>query len=126
MIIRTMLIILTICSVATATDSLEAPDTTACAPPANAVEVVADSLFGIYEKGISPTETHECPMSPSCSAFAKRAIRQVGVLKGLLLTADRLLRDNRFAQNYYSRNKDGKLIDPVERYTQWKKPSRPY
>lgn len=102
------------------------PDTSRTEPSSNLIKALVRNLFTVYEKGITVTETHNCPMTPNCSRFSKIAIEREGLIKGLLLTSDRLIRDNKFAHHYYPKDERGKLIDPVERYTEWKKPSRPY
>ncbi|MGC9315153.1 MAG: membrane protein insertion efficiency factor YidD [bacterium] len=123
--VKFALTLLILCASAFAGDSLAVPDTSASKPAENVVKASVKSLFTVYEKGITVTETHNCPMSPNCSRFAKVAIEEAGLIKGILLTADRLLRDNNFAHRYYPEDQNGKLTDPVERYTQWKKPQRP-
>lgn len=123
--VKFTLTLLFLCASAFAGDSLAVPDTSASKPAENVVKASLKSLFIVYEKGITVTETHNCPMSPNCSRFAKVAIEEAGLIKGILLTADRLLRDNNFAHRYYPEDHNGKLTDPVERYTQWKKPQRP-
>lgn len=123
---KVIILIIVMSSLTLATDSLSAPDTTKLQPPSNAVKIVLKGLFDIYKLGISVTETHHCPMKPACGDFARKVIDKIGIVKGTLLTADRLLRDNMFARKYYPKDEKGKLIDPVERYIQWKKPARPY
>ncbi len=123
---KVVTLIIVISSLVLARDSLAAPDTTELQPPSNAIQVILKGLFDIYKHGISVTETHHCPMKPGCADFARKVIDEAGIIKGTLLTADRLLRDNVFARKYYPKDEKGKLIDPVERYTQWKKPARPY
>lgn len=46
----------------------------------------------IYRWGISPVNGQHCPMKPSCSRFASRAINRFGVLRGSLMAFDRLHR----------------------------------
>jgi len=123
--VKCALILLILCATAYTNDSLAVPDTSASKPAENVVKASVQNLFTVYEKGFTVTETHNCPMNPSCSRFAKVAIEEAGLIKGILLTADRLMRDNNFAHRYYPEDQNGKLTDPVERYTQWKKPQRP-
>jgi len=115
-----------LCPLIVAQDSLAVPDTTSGAPVGNAVGTAAKAALNVYRVGITDTETHNCPMKPSCSGFAVRVLKKAGPLKALLLIADRLIRDNSFAKNYYERGEDGLLIDPVDRYLDWEKKQRPY
>ena len=52
----------------------------------------AGKFFQVF---ISPADGDRCPMYPSCSAYAIEAVRTYGVLKGAILTSDRLLRCGR-------------------------------
>jgi putative component of membrane protein insertase Oxa1/YidC/SpoIIIJ protein YidD len=59
-------------------------------------------------------------MYPTCSAFGMQALGRYGALEGLLMTADRLLRDNPYAR--YPRmplNDREYLYDPVEDHVLW-------
>jgi uncharacterized protein len=47
-----------------------------------------------YQRAISPALPRRCKYHPTCSAYAVTAIRQYGILRGLVLTAWRLLRCN--------------------------------
>lgn len=69
----------------------------------------------IYQKGISSQDLPSCVFHPSCSRFAFGAIERFGLLKGILLAGDRLLRCNPFAHNHYQFDGE-KFSDPVERY----------
>lgn len=50
------------------------------------------ALFYLYQHGVSPTNGTSCPMYPSCSEYGKLAIANHGIIKGALMTADRLHR----------------------------------
>ena len=69
----------------------------------------------IYQKGISSQDLPSCVFHPSCSRFAFGCIERYGVLKGVLLAADRLLRCNPFVRKHYEFDGE-KYVDPVERY----------
>jgi putative component of membrane protein insertase Oxa1/YidC/SpoIIIJ protein YidD len=47
-----------------------------------------------YQQLLSEQLTSGCSFEPSCSAFSILSIKQLGILEGLLLTADRLTRCN--------------------------------
>ncbi|RMD82081.1 MAG: membrane protein insertion efficiency factor YidD [Candidatus Dadabacteria bacterium] len=57
-------------------------------------------LFALYQRGIGPTKGVRCPMYPSCSEYGRRAIAHYGLLRGLLMTADRLHRCGHDLQFY--------------------------
>jgi len=47
-----------------------------------------------YRRLISPLLPRRCKYEPSCSAYAEQAIREFGILRGLVLAGWRLLRCN--------------------------------
>lgn len=49
------------------------------------------TLF-LYQRIISPQWQSGCPHAPSCSNFSLQAIAQFGLIKGVALSADRLMR----------------------------------
>jgi putative membrane protein insertion efficiency factor len=48
----------------------------------------------LYQRTISPLLGRRCRYEPSCSRYAVQAIRQFGILRGLVLAGWRLLRCN--------------------------------
>jgi len=56
----------------------------------------ASAVWG-YQKIISNQFSASCYYIPTCSEFSQELIHEFGVVKGLLLTADRLMRCNRIA-----------------------------
>jgi hypothetical protein len=58
-----------------------------------------------YQRLISPALPRRCKYEPSCSRYAAQAIREYGILRGLVLAAWRLLRCNPWSHGGY---------DPVE------------
>ena len=58
-----------------------------------------------YQRVISPALPRRCKYEPTCSAYAVRAIREYGILRGLVLAGWRLLRCNPFSHGGF---------DPVE------------
>lgn len=81
-------------------------------------------LFGgslyVYQNIISKHISADCLFSPSCSEFGKLAIKEEGILKGTLLTIDRVNRCNIIAAQdlkHYSRDtKTLRYPDPVSRH----------
>ena len=62
----------------------------------NPFSLAFGGLLFIYQKGISPQISVDCPYELSCSNFSKRCIQHYGIFKGLALTADRLTRCTQF------------------------------
>jgi uncharacterized protein len=48
----------------------------------------------LYQRAISPALPARCKYHPSCSEYAVQAVRQYGVLRGVVLAGWRLLRCN--------------------------------
>ena len=65
----------------------------------------------LYQRLISPALPRRCRYEPTCSAYAVDAVREFGILRGLVLAAWRLLRCNPFSRGGY---------DPVEAQTLFK------
>ena len=61
-----------------------------------------------YQRFISPALPRRCKYHPTCSAYAVDAVREFGVLRGLVLAGWRLLRCNPFSHGGY---------DPVSEQT---------
>ena len=55
----------------------------------------------LYQRMISPAFPRRCKYEPTCSAYAGRAIREYGILRGLVLAGWRLLRCNPFSHGGY-------------------------
>lgn len=50
-------------------------------------------LLGFYRTVISAVDGDRCSMAPTCSIYSHQALRERGVLVGVLLTADRLIHE---------------------------------
>jgi putative membrane protein insertion efficiency factor len=59
----------------------------------------------VYQRVISPLLPRRCKYHPTCSAYAVDAVREFGILRGLVLAGWRLLRCNPWSHGGY---------DPVE------------
>jgi putative membrane protein insertion efficiency factor len=80
----------------------------------NPFSLTAAGLMLLYQHVVSPQVSSSCIYTRSCSNFAKEAIKEYGLIKGVFLAADRLMRCNRSCENdhpYYSFNADGKITD---------------
>ena len=84
------------------------------------IRLFSTGLIRIYQRYISTQDQPACNFSPSCSRFGMGSIQQYGFFRGILLTADRLLRDNGMMlhTHYPFDEATGKYIDPVEAYSQ--------
>jgi len=65
-----------------------------------------------YQRFISPALPRRCKYEPTCSAYAVDAVREFGVMRGMVLAGWRLLRCNPFSHGGY---------DPVESQTLFKR-----
>jgi putative membrane protein insertion efficiency factor len=54
-----------------------------------------------YQRLISPTLPRRCRYEPTCSRYAVQAVREYGILKGLVLAVWRLLRCNPWSHGGY-------------------------
>ena len=63
----------------------------------NPVSLFFGSLMYVYQGAFSPQISAQCRFSLSCSAFSRECIREYGLVKGIALSADRIMRCNRIA-----------------------------
>ena len=81
------------------------------------LKYAATGLIRLYQKFVSSQDGPTCSFHPSCSRFGMACIQEYGILRGILLTADRLLRCNGSQSTYYYKDpKTGKYIDPMSDY----------
>jgi uncharacterized protein len=50
--------------------------------------------IAVYQRVISPALPRRCKYEPTCSAYTVQAVREYGILRGLVLASWRLLRCN--------------------------------
>ncbi len=72
---------------------------------ARIVRAVAIAPIVVYRRFVSPAIPRRCKYEPTCSRYAVDAIREYGILRGLVLAGWRLLRCNPWSHGGY---------DPVE------------
>lgn len=79
------------------------------------------SLVKVYAKYISPIDGKDCPMYPSCSAYSLQSFEKHGLIKGWVMTCDRLLHEAdemRSAPMIYV-NGTERFYDPLENNDFW-------
>ncbi len=74
-------------------------------PAARFVRGLVSAPIILYQRLISPAIPRRCKYEPTCSRYAVGAIREYGILRGLVLAGWRLLRCNPWSHGGY---------DPVE------------
>lgn len=62
---------------------------------------VAATPIVLYQRAISPALPRRCKYEPTCSAYAVQALREYGILRGLVLAGWRLLRCNPLSHGGY-------------------------
>jgi uncharacterized protein len=86
----------------------------------NPLRLLAGGSLYVYQNLFSKHFSADCLYTPSCSEFSKQAIGEYGLLKGSILTIDRLNRCNRIAaqdlKRYSLDTKTRRYPDPVSRY----------
>ncbi len=86
-------------------------------PETSFVRLVFLGAIELFQKRISPIEGPRCGFSPSCSAFGHQSVREHGPVRGVMMTADRLMRDSIFIEPgpEYTLLPNGILFDPPSR-----------
>jgi putative component of membrane protein insertase Oxa1/YidC/SpoIIIJ protein YidD len=86
----------------------------------NPAALLLKGTMFVYQHVISPQLSRGCPYEITCSNFSKQSIREFGIVKGVFLSADRILRCNRIGILDVSpldiNEKNGKFIDPPNKY----------
>ena len=62
---------------------------------------LAQAPIVLYQRLISPALPRRCKFEPTCSAYAVRALRDFGILRGLVLAVWRVLRCNPLSHGGY-------------------------
>ena len=68
---------------------------------ARAARAVAVAPIIVYQRVISPAIPRRCKYEPTCSRYAVEAVREYGILRGLVLAGWRLLRCNPWSYGGY-------------------------
>jgi putative membrane protein insertion efficiency factor len=77
-----------------------------------ALRAVAIFPIRVYQRLISPMLGAHCKYYPSCSAYAAQAIRDYGILRGLILAGWRLLRCNPWSHGGFDPVESQRLFSP--------------
>lgn len=81
----------------------------------NEFQMLFSGLFLFYKSFISSQDVQRCSFTPSCSVYGMEAIKEKGILKGMVLTFDRLTRCNGLSPEKYSIDPEtGKFYDPIQ------------
>jgi len=83
-------------------------------PPGDKPGDPAILALDFYQQYLSSLRNASCRFRPSCSEYARQAISKYGLFSGTARAADRLVRCNASAGNFYGRTADRGLDDPVE------------
>jgi putative membrane protein insertion efficiency factor len=65
-----------------------------------------------YQRVVSPALPRRCKYEPTCSSYAVQAIRDYGILRGLVLAAWRVLRCNPFSHGGFDPVHAQRLFGP--------------
>jgi uncharacterized protein len=86
----------------------------------NPISLSFGGMMYVYQKFISVQIGANCPYEISCSAFSKQCIQNYGLIKGVALSADRLMRCTRLASADLTPSNIGEdshaIIDQIESY----------
>jgi uncharacterized protein len=74
------------------------------------LRAVAVAPVMIYQRVVSPAIPRRCKYEPTCSRYAVEAIREYGILRGLVLAGWRLLRCNPWSHGGYDPVKAQRLF----------------
>ena len=61
---------------------------------ANSLRLPARWLIQLFKRYISPVDGSSCTFSPTCSTYGMQAIRKHGIVIGIPITAERVMRDH--------------------------------
>jgi uncharacterized protein len=73
---------------------------------------VAVAPIRFYQRFISPGLPRRCKYEPTCSEYAAQAVREFGILRGLVLAGWRLLRCNPWSRGGFDPVEQQRLFSP--------------
>ena len=74
---------------------------------------VAVAPILVYQRVVSPALPRRCKYEPTCSAYAVQAVREYGILRGLVLAVWRVLRCNPWSHGGYDPVTAQRLFRPT-------------
>jgi len=77
------------------------------------------AAISLYQKVISPQQGDVCAFQPTCSQFAREALRTHGLVQGGLMTSDRLQRCHSCAGEGYRLTETNRASDPIDDHVLW-------
>jgi len=87
-------------------------------------QVSAPAPFGLallfWSSLLTRVDGPRCAHRPACSVYAGQALHRHGILPGLLMVLDRLLRGARSSSLRWLPVRQGRLFDPLEEAEFWK------
>lgn len=86
----------------------------------NPVALLMKGSMFVYQHVLTQQLARTCPYEISCSNYSKQAIHEYGLLRGVLISADRLLRCNRISATDLTpldfNEKTGAISDDLNKY----------
>jgi uncharacterized protein len=84
----------------------------------NEIQIAFSGLFLMYKTFFSSQDLTVCTFSPSCSEYGILAIKNFGMVKGGIMTMDRLTRCNGLSPKQYEIDKASMLLkdDPRDKH----------
>lgn len=83
----------------------------------NEAQMVFSGLFLFYKTFFSSQDLTVCTFTPSCSEYGILAVKKFGMLKGGVMTMDRLTRCNGLSPHNYEFDKTSMLLKDDPRIT---------
>ncbi|MCK5529308.1 MAG: membrane protein insertion efficiency factor YidD [Kiritimatiellae bacterium] len=86
------------------------------------------TFLRLYQTGFGKFIKSHCPMQPSCSHYSIEAVSQYGLIRGVILTADRLLHEideAALVEKIWIKGRGYCCLDPVSRNVMWTENSNP-
>jgi uncharacterized protein len=77
-----------------------------------AARAVVLAPIRLYRRLVSPALPRRCKYEPTCSRYAEQAIREFGILRGLVLAGWRVLRCNPWSHGGYDPPHAQRLFAP--------------
>ena len=83
----------------------------------SALHAIALAPIRAYQRVVSPLLPRRCKYEPSCSHYAAQAVREYGILRGLILAGWRLLRCNPWSHGGYDPVHEQRVFSPRRQIT---------